>query len=238
MATLWQNTKGATLDALGNTLIPAFLNWVKWVWQRHPIEIHPETQALLNAGQPVVFMVWHDEMYTLLHKFWQTGLPTIPHILISQSRDGDFMTATASRIGFPHTIRGAHGRGGAKAAMAILTHLRTPNHSLLCLVDGPRGPRHEVKEGIVQLAQKTNAPLIPVTGWVSTLAFCLNKSWDKFQIPWVFGGVKLYLGKPIVAKAIVEGQTVESTTQAVSEGFQSFCQAVQESNPQTTRWIR
>jgi lysophospholipid acyltransferase (LPLAT)-like uncharacterized protein len=237
MATLWQKTKGVTLDTLGNTLIPAFLNWVKGIWKNHPVEIHPETQALIDAGQPLVFMVWHDEMYTLLHQFWQTALPSMPHILISQSRDGDFMTAAASKIGFPHTIRGAHGRGGAKAAMAILTHLRTPNQSLLCLVDGPRGPRHEVKEGIVQLAQKTNAPLVPVTGWVSVLAFCLNRSWDKFQIPWVFCNLKLCLGKPIYATK-TEGQSAEQATQAVTSAFVSFCEAVQTTNPKTIRIIR
>ena len=88
MATLWQRTKGAMLDTLGNTLIPTFLNWVKGVWQHHPIDIHPETQALIDAGQPLVFMVWHDEMYTLLHKFWQTALPNIPHILISLYHSG------------------------------------------------------------------------------------------------------------------------------------------------------
>jgi lysophospholipid acyltransferase (LPLAT)-like uncharacterized protein len=236
MATLWQKTKGVMLDTLGNTLIPAFLNWVKRVWQHHPIDIHPETQALIDAGQPLVFMVWHDEMYTLLHKFWQTALLNIPHILISQSRDGDFMTAAAGKIGFPYTIRGAHGRGGAKAAMAILTHLRTPNQSLLCLVDGPRGPRHVVKEGIVQLAQKTNVPLIPVTGWVSTLAFCLNRSWDKFQIPWVFCRVKLCLGQPVYTPKS-DGQSTEAAATMVTAAFAGFCEAVQATNPPTVRII-
>jgi lysophospholipid acyltransferase (LPLAT)-like uncharacterized protein len=234
MVIRWKKMKNTLLDALGSTAIPVFLNWVKWVWQHQPIDIHPETQALIAAGQPLVFMVWHDEMYTLLHKFWQTALPIVPHILISQSRDGDFMTAAASKIGFPHTIRGAHGRGGAKAAMAILTHLRTPNHTLLCLVDGPRGPRHIVKEGIVQLAQKTNTPLIPVTGWVSTRVFCLTNAWDKFQIPWVFGRVKLCVGKPI-AVTPVEGQSVTAATQAVTASFLDFCKAVETSHPKTNQ---
>ncbi len=69
MATLWQQVKGTMLDFLGHTLIPAFLNCVKWVWQRHPVQVHPATHAFLEAGQPVVFMVWHGQMYTLLHRF-------------------------------------------------------------------------------------------------------------------------------------------------------------------------
>lgn len=228
-ATLWQQVKGTTLDFLGYTLIPAFLNCVKWVWQRHPVQVHPATQALLEAGQPVVFMVWHGQMYTLLHRFWQQQLNTIPSILISQSRDGDFMTVTAGKIGFPHTIRGAHGRGGAKAAMAMLTHLQTPHQSIVCLVDGPRGPRHVVKEGIIQLAKKTKVPLIPVTGWVSTILFCLNRSWDKFQIPWLFGRVTLCVGAPIWVE--------EASTQAVTEQFNHYCETVTQTFPQTRHII-
>ena len=102
-------------------------------------------------------------MFVFMHKIWHEIAPE-PTIIISQSRDGDFITDVANRIGFEHTVRGAHGRGGVEAAKEIMEGLNTEACSLISLIDGPKGPRLHAKKGVVALAQSTGVPIIPIAG--------------------------------------------------------------------------
>lgn len=51
------------------------------------------------------------------------------------------------------------------------------------MVDGPRGPLHEVKSGAIVLAREANVPIVPVH-WISTdRTFKRLPSWDKMACP-------------------------------------------------------
>ena len=66
--------------------------------------------------------------------------------------------------------------------------------------DGPRGPRYRVNPGIVLLAQKTGAPVMPVR---VTYSRCLRlKSWDRFMIPLPFARVDVVLDTPLDFAAV------------------------------------
>ena len=61
--------------------------------------------------------------------------------------------------------------------------------------DGPRGPRHEVAEGIINIARMSNKKIIPVAlGFKSK--WTLN-TWDKFIVPKFFSSMKVSWGEPI-----------------------------------------
>ena len=62
-------------------------------------------------------------------------------------------------------------------------------------VDGPRGPRYEVKPGIITLAQVTGRALIPASYHLS--AKITVKSWDRFQIPLPFATCTFHVGQPL-----------------------------------------
>jgi hypothetical protein len=55
------------------------------------------------------------------------------------------------------------------------------------LVDGPRGPRGEVKPGLILMAQRSGAALIPLL--YATRHKWLAGSWDRMQVPLPFGRV-------------------------------------------------
>ena len=66
-------------------------------------------------------------------------------------------------------------------------------HPAFLAVDGPKGPRGHVHEGVGLLAKKTGAvvlalAVIPSRRWI------LCKSWDRLQLPTPFSTIEFYFG--------------------------------------------
>ena len=60
--------------------------------------------------------------------------------------------------------------------------------------DGPRGPAYKLGAGIIFLAQKTGANVIPVNMEYSS---CWRiRSWDRFIVPRPFAKVRVIIGSP------------------------------------------
>jgi lysophospholipid acyltransferase (LPLAT)-like uncharacterized protein len=61
--------------------------------------------------------------------------------------------------------------------------------------DGPKGPRHQVADGIIAMAQKANAKIVLVE--IKPTKYWQLNSWDKFIIPKPFGTLNYYSTVPI-----------------------------------------
>jgi hypothetical protein len=61
--------------------------------------------------------------------------------------------------------------------------------------DGPKGPREDVQDGVLYLAQKTGAPIVPVA-YGAKRCWIFN-SWDRFMLPQPFNRIAMAYGKPI-----------------------------------------
>ncbi len=81
--------------------------------------------------------------------------------------------------------------------------------------DGPRGPRHSVAPGIVKLAQKMDAYILPFHYEASS--FWQLGSWDRFEIPKPFSTITFRIGEPFKldgmseedAKAFIKEQMLQ-----------------------------
>jgi lysophospholipid acyltransferase (LPLAT)-like uncharacterized protein len=138
---------------------------------------------------PVIYAVWHG---------WQYGLLTLPnrnniHLLISPSNDGEIISRISNKLGYP-TIRGSRGRGGTQALRGILKTLKNGG-SVAYTVDGPKGPLQVVKDGIIQIAQMSQAPIIPLVP--AAEGYYQATSWDLYKIPNLFSKTTTVLGDPI-----------------------------------------
>jgi lysophospholipid acyltransferase (LPLAT)-like uncharacterized protein len=169
------------------------LRWIRNSWRVEDISVHPEAQALLDEGAPVIYALWHGRMYCLL----KAVPPERIAILVSPSNDGEFITRIARRIGFRHFVRGSHKRGGRQAMAGMIRALTREGHSVAFTVDGPRGPRYEVKPGIIRLAAQTGAPIIPLGSATRRLLKKLDGSWDHYHAPLPGTGMRLVYGKPL-----------------------------------------
>ena len=93
-------------------------------------------------------------------------------------------------------------------------------------VDGPRGPRHEVKPGMVMIAQKSGGYVLPV-GVACSHKLTVN-SWDKTEIPLPFSRVIMHSGRPFIIGA----------SASVEEGCEMIRQSLFESNRQAEIYLK
>ncbi len=180
--------KDCLLFALAERAAPPLIRlWgrtTRWRWQ-----IHPETGALLEREEAVVYAFWHGRMLPLVYSHRGRGAI----VLVTRNRDGEFIARIIGQLGFG-TIRGSSSRGGQEALQSMSDALRS-GRSVAITPDGPRGPRHSVKPGILRLAVETGAPIVP-TAASGHPARRLG-SWDRFLIPRPFGRCAIVHGAPL-----------------------------------------
>ncbi len=145
--------------------------------------------AVEADGKLPIYTVWHDRIFLGTYYLRRQGIV----FLTSQSFDGEYIARFLQRFGFG-AIRGSSTRGGARGLVEMI---RGMNRGLTMgfTVDGPKGPRHEVKSGAVLLAKKTGNPILPFI--VQPGSFWSLKSWDRLQIPRPFTRALMIFGPPI-----------------------------------------
>jgi lysophospholipid acyltransferase (LPLAT)-like uncharacterized protein len=150
---------------------------------------------------PAIYCGWHGRSFVFAHFFRRRNW----WVIISHSKDGDMQNHVFTKLGF-RTIRGSTKRGGVRAAVEAIRALKSGG-SLAMTPDGPRGPSGEVQGGVMLMAQKSGAPLIPVG--VSASPRWLAKSWDRFLIPLPFAKGMLIAGEPIYVPPDASPEQVE-----------------------------
>jgi lysophospholipid acyltransferase (LPLAT)-like uncharacterized protein len=145
------------------------------------------------AGERVVWATWHDGIVLLPLMVVQVHPRFRPRVVLSWHRDAEIAAQAVQRFGVAVT-RGSESRGWMGAVRGMLEgHAR--GEDLVVVPDGPRGPRHEAKAGVVQLARATRLPVVAI-GIAAAPARCL-RSWDRLQVPRPFARVALVVGAPI-----------------------------------------
>ncbi|HTO70750.1 MAG TPA: lysophospholipid acyltransferase family protein [Myxococcota bacterium] len=136
---------------------------------------------LLSSGNAAIIFGWHELVLIACCDLTHYA----PYVMVSQSRDGERATRVAEKLRW-HVVRGSSSRGGARGLLQMLRALREPvlvGH----LVDGPRGPRRELKPGLVAMAQRSGAAIVP-TVYGTRWKWCAP-SWDRLQIPLPFARI-------------------------------------------------
>lgn len=136
-----------------------------------------------------IMACWHGELLMIPYAY--TRYRKNPHVklLISEHFDGNLIAKTLGFFGFG-TIRGSSTRGGAKALITSIKEIKN-GYDLGITPDGPKGPRHEVQDGIVVMAQKAKVKIALVE--IKPSAYWQLGSWDKFVIPKPFGIINYYI---------------------------------------------
>jgi lysophospholipid acyltransferase (LPLAT)-like uncharacterized protein len=142
-----------------------------------------------SAGPPVIFNLWHGRLLGPTYHNRGQGVVT----LVSQHRDGEYITRAVRRWGYT-VVRGSASRGGREALVELIRHVRA-GRSLALTPDGPRGPFQRMKPGPVLIAQRTGAPIVPV-GAAADRAWFFG-SWDRFLVPRPFARVRIVYGEPL-----------------------------------------
>jgi lysophospholipid acyltransferase (LPLAT)-like uncharacterized protein len=134
--------------------------------------------------------------------------------MVSHSKDGEIVAFIAEKFGLT-AVRGSSSRGAKEVRDAMVATVLSGVNGAIT-VDGPRGPRRILKNGIVDIARKSGAPVLPIT-CIGSPCWTLAKTWDQTRIPKPFSRLLVYYGEPIW----VPGDTKD-------EGFQSYLNTITE----------
>jgi len=175
-------------------------------------ENDPFYDRLVERGENFIYAFWHGRQLFLVYSHRQRDI----NILISQSRDGSYITRITDMFGFK-AVRGSSSRGGAKALIDVKRRL-LKGYLLAFTPDGPRGPLRKVQSGVIYAAFKTGRPIIPLT--YSAKRKKIVGDWDEFWIPYPFNTILVMHGKPfyvsrnddIEAKCVELEQVLNSLT--------------------------
>jgi len=176
--------------------------WARWlialgfrllqIWARTLRYEIDDRSNLINTPvtENYIGSLWHNRLL-LISYILKRFAPHRPGAgLISASRDGDLVADLTQRFGFD-VVRGSSSRLGA-SGMLELTNVLASGRDVLITPDGPRGPAYELGPGIVFLAQKSGAAVVPVNMEYSS---CWRvKSWDRFVLPHPFAKVRVIFG--------------------------------------------
>ena len=144
--------------------------------------------------------------------FWHSRVPVAPatwpqgpdkpeiRVLISQSRDGEFIARTVAKLGFP-AIRGssvkktdtAKNKGGEQAFRDMVKWVRDGG-AMAITPDGPRGPVEEMQKGALALARMTGVPVLFVG---VAMKPCIRVgTWDRTIVPLPFAKAAMVWDEP------------------------------------------
>lgn len=179
---------------VGSLLISLYLRFVN-LTSRHIVEPPPDG-ALQNDTKPVIYATWHGQNFIFAFWFRNKKYPTL---LVARHGDGRMVGQVMHRLGVPLVFgsgsgeKGGSDKGGAKAFLQLLRVLRG-GQSITLTADVPKTAR-EVGQGIVLLARKSGAPIIPVA--MTSSRRKILKSWDRMQLNLPFSRMVFVQGQAI-----------------------------------------
>ncbi len=173
-----------------------------------------ENLDALQGKGGLILPVWHYSIIYLFHYFHGHG----GVVLVSASRDGEYVARTAERFGL-EAVRGSSNRYGAQALKKLLKAMKA-GKNLGIVADGSQGPARIFQPGAIYLASKTGAPILPVACAVDR--YKTFRSWDLTVLPMLFSRVVLQYGEPLTIPPDLDAEGIEEHRLRAEEAMNSI----------------
>ena len=166
------------------------------------------------TDDPVIFACWHGELLMLpyLYRYYRKT----PHakVLISPHFDGELISKTIKYFGLG-TLAGSSNKNAARVLIQAIKTIKD-GYDIGITPDGPKGPRHEVADGVIIMAQKTEVKTLLIR--IKPTKYWQLNSWDKFIIPKPFGTIHYYASNEID----LSGMNLEEARNEVEKGLKYY----------------
>jgi lipopolysaccharide heptosyltransferase II len=140
--------------------------------------------------KPSIYPFWHGNEFPMLMSNQKRNIV----IMVSLSKDGELLSQVLQSFEYL-TVRGSSTRGGERALIEIIRYAHK-GYSPAFAADGPKGPRRQLKSGVIYTAQKTGMPIVPINCSPKN-KIILKNTWDKTIIPLPFSKTIQIYGEPI-----------------------------------------
>ena len=169
-----------------------------------------------RRGEQMMGAFWHDGIVLVPLVVTRFRWPGTMCVLLSWHRDAEIAAQAMRRLGV-RAVRGSATRGWLGGLRGLLT-ARARGEDIIIVPDGPRGPRHQAKDGALQLARATGLPLVAVgaAAWPARRL----RSWDRMVVPRPFARVAIVLNVLVLpadraaARAALEAALGEANAEA------------------------
>ena len=158
--------------------------------------------SVLDRDGSIIYASWHQRFFPGI-TFFARRKPIA--ILISQSRDGEFISHIVNILGWC-PVRGSSSRGGSEGLKQI-KDLSLRGYKIGHIVDCPKGPFGVVKPGLLRIAQVSGKAIVQtITSSENPWIF---RSWDRFMVPRPFSRVVIRFGPAFYVPPDMEGDDFE-----------------------------
>jgi len=165
----------------------------------------------LKAGNRVLFACWHQRFFGGF--YFPEKYRLKPCIMISQSRDGDFIAAVVERMNWL-PVRGSSTRGG-RAVLREMSETLVKQTVGAHIVDGPTGPPRVIKTGLLSIARNAGADVCPA--YVVYGRCWIFNSWDRFMVPKPFSRVLIRFGELFSVPPDLDSESFENLRLSIEE---------------------
>ena len=145
-----------------------------------------------EKGQRIIFVFWHS-CYTLL---LVSVHPEKAVALVHLSFRGNYVAELASALNYRIVRISTRNR---RSVLQLMEKIQEGYPGFIA-VDGPQGPPYRVKPGMIHIAQRTKAVIVPLT-IKARRGLVLGRRWDRHFIPLPFNRIVVFIGRPIEVKS-------------------------------------
>ena len=192
--TLWQRIQIAVLPRIAVLILKAIGGTLRW-----ESEGDEHLARVYREGKRAILVCWHCCTFASTYYWRRRGIV----VMSSQNFESECLAQVLRKLGYG-LARGSSSRGGLKALAEMARWLRNGKDAGFT-VDGPRGPRYEVKPGPMLLAKRTGDAVLCFH--VSLQRKIQLNTWDHTQIPIPFSKAYLLSAPPIyLARDANEGE--------------------------------
>lgn len=161
------------------------------------------TDCSVETRRGFIYALWHDSTFIPLAR-QAIKRPRVA-ALVSRHQDGAYLAHFMQQIGI-RSIRGSSARGGDQALRELMR--LGDDWQIFITPDGPRGPHHVVKSGLVYLASRTGRPILPVVSHFDN-AWLIKGKWTGQLIPKPFSRGWYLVGEPLAVPAELSRDELE-----------------------------
>lgn len=179
-------------------------------WRRDVGQID-RLDRLLAGPEPVLIVFWHGKyfpLFALLENRHAT-------IIVGDSFRGAVIARLSRRFG--HDAKLIAAAPGSHSLLEVEEALRQV-HTGAVAVDGPLGPSHVVRPGLVRLASDLRLVVLPVS--VASEPKAVQEArWDRRELPLPFARVALSVGEPIRIPALLADGDIGEWSRRIRQGI-------------------
>lgn len=189
---LWRHIKYNYLPYPFAYAIKWALRIVLWTCR---VEINGLDNLIQTAQQKrCILALWHNRLAIMPETLTKNAPHLVYRAFVSKSHDGELLAILTHSYQKGRTLRVPyHTRHVALGQM--ISQLKQGSDVMIVTPDGPRGPRYQVKPGIVLAAREAAASVVPIT-WSANRFWQLN-TWDRLMLPIPFSRIRVGIGEAI-----------------------------------------